>query len=49
MTVGTVVIQQRYYATHYKDYVLAVIFSYTTDEELQAAENILADVKAGGR
>ncbi len=49
MTVGTIVIQQRFYATRYKDYVLAVIVSYSADEELLTAEKILSEIKAGGK
>ena len=49
MNVGPIVVHQRYYATRYKDYVLALIVSYATDEERAAAEKILADIKAGGK
>lgn len=49
MNVGTIVVHQRYYATRYKDYVLALIVSYNSDEELKVAEKILADIKAGGK
>lgn len=49
MKVGTTIVHQRYYATRHKDYVLVLIVSYTTDEELKAAETILANIKAGGK
>ncbi len=49
MNVGVIEVRQRYYATRYKDYVLALIVSYSNDAEREEAEKILADIKAGGK
>jgi hypothetical protein len=44
---GGIEVKQRCYATRYKDYALAVILSYATDEQRKITEGIVANIKAG--
>lgn len=48
LQVGPQLVRQRYYAARHRDYVLVIITSYGTDEQLKKIEEILSQVLAGG-